>query len=897
MNPNDNSANPPAAEQRAASAEGAEQAPAKEKKTRAPRKTGVAPAPIEGQAAAASERTSALSMGKAAEGKKVGAAVLSVRAPSATELFAKPTGTSAPKARGRAKPAAADEGAPTQATGGFDTPGAPGTADVERVEAESPEAFHTVPDGAAAPKRRPRRAAASSEALAPEAAGSSPAVSSAVSSAALPASSPESSASSYAGSDANDSRVATPRRAHDAAAPADADADTGSESSRSANADESQAGEGKSGRRGRNRRRGRRGGDKARDAQGMPDPTRVQPAPQTAALAPASGEVFAMVLSGEYDIQPDDANTPEVGQDEPGAQRATESPAGSDVEHLDAPAADTDGVATAEDVEPRPDDQRAGQGAAAGPGKRVLAPEPDAPKLQKVLAQSGVGSRRDLEQMIADGRVTVNGAVAHTGQRISHGDRIQLDGKPVRYRVAPPPARVLAYHKPAGEVVTHDDPQQRPTVFRRLPRLQQGKWQSVGRLDINTEGLLLFTNSGELANQLMHPRFGVEREYAVRSLGLLSQESQAQLLDGVEIDGQRASFKSIEDGGGEGVNHWYRVVITEGRNREVRRLFEAVGHAVSRLIRIRYGSVVLPRGLKRGVWVDLQDEDLRQLRRLAGAPRGAGSGADAGRAAVGEPAQAAEGMGRNAAKKGRKRRGRRGGRDTEDLPPQAVQTSDAAVAVARPAMPQERGARPPRAERAERSERAARAERSPRIPRPPRGAAGGEPGEGGAIPNPLQQTFDKRAMQQARKGQREYGDDGPIPNPLLQTFDKRAMQDERRLRNELSDDSPIPNPLLQTYDKRFAQGGKGQDADEVADPDHIPDPMQTSVGYIGADALRRKGAGGRAGRGGRRTGSGSSGMGINQGGPRGQGGGQRGGPPGGAGNNKKRRGPRGAKGR
>ena len=251
------------------------------------------------------------------------------------------------------------------------------------------------------------------------------------------------------------------------------------------------------------------------------------------------------------------------------------------------------------------------------PSKRVLAPEPDAPKLHKVLAQAGVGSRRDMEELIADGKITVNGEPAHTGQRISFGDRVEVNGKPVRLRIVPPPARIIAYHKPAGEIVTHDDPQHRPTVFRRLPRLQQGKWQSVGRLDINTEGLLLFTTSGGLANQLMHPRFGVEREYAVRVMGTLEDEARAKLLEGVEIDGQRAAFKSIENGGGEGLNQWYRVVITEGRNREVRKLFDAVGLTVSRLIRIRYGTVVLPHGLKRGVWVDLDDADVRAIRRLA----------------------------------------------------------------------------------------------------------------------------------------------------------------------------------------------------------------------------------------------------------------------------------------
>src|SRR5690606_17223325 len=222
------------------------------------------------------------------------------------------------------------------------------------------------------------------------------------------------------------------------------------------------------------------------------------------------------------------------------------------------------------------------------PAKRVLAPEAESPKLHKVLAQAGLGSRLEMEQYIVQGRLSVNGEPAHVGQRIQHGDQIRLDGKPLRVRLQPPAPRVLAYHKPAGEVVTHDDPQNRPTVFRRLPRLYQGKWQSVGRLDLNTEGLLLFTSSGELANRLMHPRFGLQREYAVRVLGAISAEERQRLLDGVQLDDGMAQFQSIDDGGGEGANCWYRVTIGEGRNREVRRLFEAVGHAVSRLIRIRY---------------------------------------------------------------------------------------------------------------------------------------------------------------------------------------------------------------------------------------------------------------------------------------------------------------------
>ena len=419
-------------------------------------------------------------------------------------------------------------------------------------------------------------------------------------------------------------------------------------------------------RRSRNRRRGRRGGEKVRAEDG----TLLSPGDAAAPVTPApqAEEVFAKVLSGAFDGEVESV------ADEPAL-----------LSDLDADGAPADPAGPGPNATPT---AAAAAGAeASDTARRVLAPEPDAPKLHKVLAQSGVGSRRDLEQMITEGRVTVNGEVAHTGQRISFGDRINVDGKPVRYRIAPPPARVLAYHKPVGEVVTHDDPQQRPTVFRRLPRLQQGKWQSVGRLDINTEGLLLFTNSGELANQLMHPRFGVEREYAVRSLGVLNEEAKARLLEGVEIDGQRASFKSVEDGGGEGVNHWYRVVITEGRNREVRRLFEVVGHAVSRLIRIRYGSVVLPRGLKRGVWVDLGEHDLRQLRRLTSAPL------------VPQGPRPPEAEGEGAGRRGRNRRGRKRG-DGSDRPERVERVergSDRPPLEGAPAA--ERGPRPERPSR------------------------------------------------------------------------------------------------------------------------------------------------------------------------------------------------------
>lgn len=249
--------------------------------------------------------------------------------------------------------------------------------------------------------------------------------------------------------------------------------------------------------------------------------------------------------------------------------------------------------------------------------KRVLSPQPEAPKLHKVLAQSGLGSRLEMERLIAQGMVTVNADVAHVGQRIQTGDQIRVNGKPVRWRTQAETPRVLAYHKPVGEVVTLDDPLSRPTVFRTLPRLQQGKWQSVGRLDLNTEGLLLFTDSGELANRLMHPRFGLEREYAARVLGALSKEEKDRLLQGIELQDGPAQLLAIEDGGGEGANCWYRITIAEGRNREVRRLFEALGHAVSRLIRIRYGAMQLPRGLQRGAWMELDAADVSALMRTS----------------------------------------------------------------------------------------------------------------------------------------------------------------------------------------------------------------------------------------------------------------------------------------
>ncbi|KPU99196.1 pseudouridine synthase [Variovorax paradoxus] len=387
------------------------------------------------------------------------------------------------------------------------------------------------------------------------------------------------------------------------------------------------------------------------------------------------------------------------------------------------------------------------------PLKRVLLPEADSPKLHKVLAQAGLGSRLEMEQLILQGRISVNNEPAHIGQRIQYGDQVKINGKPIRYRIAPPPPRVIAYHKPVGEVVTHDDPQNRPTVFRKLPRLHQGKWQSVGRLDLNTEGLLLFSSSGDLANQLMHPRFGLEREYAVRVLGALSAEERQKLLDGVRLDDGMAQFGTIEDGGGEGSNCWYRVTISEGRNREVRRLFESVGHAVSRLIRIRYGAMVLPRGLKRGAWMELDERDIRALFQASGG------------------------------------------------------------APARPGPQQQRGQ--------------------------------GQDGGGG-----------RNGRNKKRRGGRNGGgaqarDDGPIPSPMGEARAPRGP------RNNRGPGGGNGGPPQQQQGRRNNNGGnrnrQGGD-DRPPSGANQPDPMKTSLGYIGADSFTRQRKEQRQGGSGRRGG-------------------------------------------
>ena len=225
-----------------------------------------------------------------------------------------------------------------------------------------------------------------------------------------------------------------------------------------------------------------------------------------------------------------------------------------------------------------------------------------------------------MEEMILAGRITVNRMPAEVGQKVGPGDEVRINGEVVKVRFAEPRPRVLMYHKPAGELVTRDDPEGRPTVFAKLPSIGNGRWINVGRLDYNTEGLLLFTNSGELANRMMHPRYEVEREYAVRIMGRLTDEQMRALTEGVQLDDGPARVERVTDGGGDddGANHWYNVVLKEGRNREVRRLFEALGLMVSRLIRTRFGAIAMPSTLKRGQLVELEAADVDALVSSAG---------------------------------------------------------------------------------------------------------------------------------------------------------------------------------------------------------------------------------------------------------------------------------------
>lgn len=241
-------------------------------------------------------------------------------------------------------------------------------------------------------------------------------------------------------------------------------------------------------------------------------------------------------------------------------------------------------------------------------------------KLQKVLARAGFGSRRQLEKIIEAGEVKVNGLLAALGQRVTSEDKISIQGRTVTNVPSEEvPCRVIVYHKPEGEVCTRNDPEKRPTVFDNLPKLQRGRWIAIGRLDFNTAGLLLFTTHGDLANALMHPRSEIEREYAVRVFGQeVSESTLSNLKKGIKLEDGMARFTSIVDAGGQGQNHWYHVILTEGRNREVRRMWESQGVRVNRLIRIRFGQIILPRDLRKGLVRELPPPIVNELAASAG---------------------------------------------------------------------------------------------------------------------------------------------------------------------------------------------------------------------------------------------------------------------------------------
>jgi len=237
-------------------------------------------------------------------------------------------------------------------------------------------------------------------------------------------------------------------------------------------------------------------------------------------------------------------------------------------------------------------------------------------KLQKVLARAGLGSRREMEAWITEGRVKLDGRTAIVGDRVSDLSEIEVDGR-VLSRASAESVRCLLYHKPTAEVCTRKDPEGRRTVFDRLPKVKGGRWISIGRLDYNTSGLLLFTTDGELANALMHPSAVIEREYLVRVMGEWDTETLKRLIAGVELDDGFARFTDIQDGGGDGINHWFYVVLMEGRNREVRRLWESQGLTVSRLKRVRYGEVFIPSKVKQGKWIELEQNDVDVLYTMA----------------------------------------------------------------------------------------------------------------------------------------------------------------------------------------------------------------------------------------------------------------------------------------
>ncbi len=246
--------------------------------------------------------------------------------------------------------------------------------------------------------------------------------------------------------------------------------------------------------------------------------------------------------------------------------------------------------------------------------------DPSGERLQKVLARLGLASRREIEDWIRNGRITINGQYAKLGDRCQPGDRLTVNGRAIDLDAMQEPTRVLLYHKPTGEVVTRRDPEGRPVIFTQLPRPSRGRWIAIGRLDINTQGLLLVTNNGELANRMMHPSHEIEREYAVRVLGHIDDRILERLMTAVQLEDGVAQFDSIRNAGGDGANQWFHVTLREGRNRIVRRLWESQGVVVSRLMRIRVGSIELPPRLRARTFMELPDDLMERMLNDVGLP-------------------------------------------------------------------------------------------------------------------------------------------------------------------------------------------------------------------------------------------------------------------------------------
>ncbi len=404
-------------------------------------------------------------------------------------------------------------------------------------------------------------------------------------------------------------------------------------------------------------------------------------------------------------------------------------------------------------------------------------------RIQKLLATAGVGSRREVERMIEAGRITVNGEVATLGGKAHWGDAIALDGKALRLEQRSETLqRVLVYHKPEGEVCTRSDPEGRPTIFAKLPPIRAGRWIAVGRLDINTSGVILMTTDGDLANRLMHPSSEIEREYATRVFGDVDDELLQRLTQGVELEDGMARFNTIRDAGGQGANHWYHVTLNEGRNREVRRLWESQGVKVSRLIRVRFGFVALRRGLKTSEWDELNRDAINDLRQTVGMPK------------------IAEAISTKSSSDAAEKKGTR--RPFADKSPRR---SDGDRAVPRSA-----GDRPPRRADSDKPARRPEGDRSPRrtdSDRPPRRAEGDKPAPRSDSGRPPRRTDGDKPARRSEGDRAPRRGDGDKAAPRSDSGrPSRHADGDKPPRRPAGDKSPRP-PIARQPKRRQTRKG------------------------------------------------------------------------------------------